>query len=107
MDPTLHAKCCGSFWKPRRSHRRIDFCALFWEARLWRIAELLPTEKKLHLRPPARPVQHGLNLGASGGADPKEHASFENSQRPSSDPEILSQVSHRERAQASSSISAH
>jgi hypothetical protein len=42
--------------------------ALFWEARLWRIAELLPTDKKLHLRPPARPVQHGFNLGASGGA---------------------------------------
>ena len=82
MDPTLHAKCCGSFWKPRRSHRRVDFCelscwldpqgplspALFWETRFWRIAKLLPTDKKLHLRPPARPVQHGFNLGASGGA---------------------------------------
>jgi hypothetical protein len=32
--------------------------------------------------------------------DPKEHASFENSQRPPSHPEIFSQVSRRERVQA-------
>ena len=37
---------------------------------------------------------------------PKEHASFQNSQRPPSHPEILSQVSRRERVQASGSISA-
>src|ERR1700675_2575946 len=31
MDPTLHAKCCGSFLEPRRRHRRIDFCELgYW-----------------------------------------------------------------------------
>jgi hypothetical protein len=82
MDPTLHAKCCGSFWKPRRSHRRVDFYelshwldpqgslspALFWEARFWRIAELLPTEEKLHLRPLLERFNNGFNLGASGRA---------------------------------------